>query len=363
MHLILKKYRNTLTKKLFLPIIALLLLSSCSQSNYAKLEPLYAQEAFADAPEYSNLQYWAAHPDKNDPSDSVPAPIKAGYHPSTNVDVFFIHPTTYLDSTKPYGWSASFKDYKTNLQTDYTTILNQASIFNEVGRIFAPRYRQAHIKSYTPKNKIDTGYALAAFELAYQDVKKSFEYYMEHYNNGKPIIIASHSQGSSHAIRLLKEFFDNKPLSKKLVVAYLVGMPVDPATYTSLKACEKPNSTGCICSWRTFHEGYVTEFVAKEKFKSIVTNPLSWSSNITDVNRYENTGAVLYNFNKVTPFVVGATNHEGILWTEKPHFLGSFLYKTENYHIADYNFYYMSVRKNVAERVNSYLTTGSEFTH
>ncbi len=349
--------------RFFLPFIALLILSSCSTSNYAKLEPVYAQQKYQEVPDYSNLQYWAAHPDKKDPSDSVPAPLKASYHPSSNVDVFFVHPTTYLDTTRPFGWSASFNDYKTNLKTDYYVILNQASIFNEVGRIFAPRYRQAHIKSYTPNNKVDTGYALAAFELAYQDVKKSFEYYMEHYNNGRPIIIASHSQGSTHAIRLLKEFFDGKPLSKKLVVAYLVGMPVDPSIYTSLKACETPTATGCICSWRTFHEGYVTEFVEKEKFTAIVTNPLSWTSTITNVDRFQNTGSVLYNFNKLTPFVVGAKNHEGVLWTEKPHFLGSFLYKTENYHIVDYNFYYLSVRKNVAERVSSFLTTGNSYTH
>jgi len=349
--------------RFFLPFIALLFLSSCSTSNYAKLEPVYAQQKYQEVPDYSNLQYWAAHPDKKDPSDSVPAPLKASYHPSSNVDVFFVHPTTYLDTTRPFGWSASFNDYKTNLKTDYYVILNQASIFNEVGRIFAPRYRQAHIKSYTPNNKVDTGYALAAFELAYQDVKKSFEYYMEHYNNGRPIIIASHSQGSTHAIRLLKEFFDGKPLSKKLVVAYLVGMPVDPAIYTSLKACETPSATGCICSWRTFHEGFVTEFVKKEKFTAIVTNPLSWTNDIKNVNRFQNTGAILNNFNKITPFVAEANNHEGVLWTKKPHFFGSFLFKTENYHIADYNFYYLSVRKNVAERVNSFLTTGNSYTH
>ena len=349
--------------KAFLPLIALFILSSCSNSNYTKLELVYAQEKYQEVPDYSNLQYWAAHPEKNDPSDSVPAPLKASYTPSANADVFFVHPTTYLDSTKPFGWSASFNDYKTNLKTDYPTLLNQASVFNEAGRIFAPRYRQAHIKSYTPNNKVDTGYAMAAFELAYQDVKKSFEYYLEHYNNGKPIIIASHSQGSTHTIRLLKEFFDGKPLSKKLVVAYVVGIPVNPAIYTSLKACETPNATGCICSWRTFHEGYETQFVKKEKFTAIVTNPLSWSAAITNVDRFENKGAVLYDFNKITPYVAGATNHKGVLWTAKPHFFGSFLYKTEDYHIADYNFYYLSVRKNVAERVNSFLTAGNAFTH
>ena len=274
-----------------------------------------------------------------------------------------MHPTTYLDSSMPFGMNASFKDFKTNITTDYTTILNQASIFNEVSRIYAPRYRQAHIKAYSPVDKQDSIIAIAAFELAYQDVKAAFEYYMEHENKGRPVIIASHSQGSTHAKRLLKEFFDNKPLAKKLVAAYVVGMAIDPADYVQLKACDQPKATGCICAWRTYQEGYIPDFIEKEKFISIVTNPISWNAKDTIVDRSFNEGAVLYNFNKITTHVVGAINHKGILWTKKPQFLGSFFYKTKNFHIADYNFYYLSVRKNVAERVNSYLSVNNNYTH
>src|SRR5258706_533076 len=82
-------------------------------------------------------------------------------------------------------------------------------------------YWQAHLRAYYTT---DTARALAAFELAYQDIKTAFQYYLDHYNNGRPIIIASHSQGSSHAQRLLKEFFENGPLKNRLVAAYVIGM-------------------------------------------------------------------------------------------------------------------------------------------
>jgi len=281
-----------------------------------KLQPQYEQEQIGLVPDYSQLVYWAAHPAKKDPSDSLPKPIQKDYQPSDKVDIFFVHPTSYLDSSKPSGWSASLKDARLNLYTDYTSILNQASIFNQAGKIYAPRYRQAHIKSYSPINYADTLKALAAFELAYQDVKAAFEYYLAHYNNGRPIMIASHSQGSTHAKRLLKEFFDDKQLAKKLVAAYI-------------------------------------------KFNSIVTNPLSWNKNDTIVDRKLNKGSVLYQFNKITPKVADAINHEGILWSKKPHFLGSFLFRTSNYHIADYNFYYLSVRQNAVDRVNNYFKSNS----
>jgi hypothetical protein len=347
----------------FLAFILLVALTSCSQNIYTKLTPLYEKEQLSEVPDYSQLNYWAAHPDKKDPSDSVPKDLAANYHPKQDVDVFFVYPTSYLDPTQPYGWSASLKDAKTNAYTDYTSILNQASIFNEVGKIYAPRYRQAHITSYNPVGHADTLKAIAAFELAYQDVKTAFEYYLAHYNNGRPIIIASHSQGSTHSIRLLKEFFDDKPLSKQLVVAYVVGMALNPSTYTKLEACQTPNATGCICAWRTYQEGYEPPFVAKEKFKSIVTNPITWSKEQPIAYRNLNQGSILYDFNKVTKHVTGAINHDGLLWTPKPQFLGSFLYKTKNYHVADFNFYYVSVRKNVAERVNYFLENQKTSTH
>ena len=68
--------------------------------------------------------------------------------------------------------------------------------------------------------------AINAFATAYADIKAAFEYYLKNYNHGRPIIIASHSQGSTHALHLLKDYFENKPLQKQLVAAYIVGMTI-----------------------------------------------------------------------------------------------------------------------------------------
>jgi len=345
-------------KNLFF-VFVLLIALGCGKSNYQTYQPVYSKIDWEEQPDYSQLNNWAAHPQKIDPSDSVPASIVKNYKPKQLADVFFVHPTTYLDPKKPNGWSASIKNVEINISTDFTTILNQASIFNEVGAIYAPRYRQAHISSYYPITKLDSLQAIAAFELAYQDVKKAFDYFLANHNENKPIIIASHSQGSTHAKRLLKEYFDGKPLSKKLVVAYIVGMAIDPGEYTNLKACSTATETGCICAWRTYKAGYNPPYVETEKFTSMVTNPLTWSSNQTSIDRKANEGSILYNFNKVIPKVAGAINHKGILWTPKPKFFGNILYTTSNYHIADYNLYYMSVRKNAFDRTRQYLKQNS----
>lgn len=332
-----------------------ILMLGCAQSNYSKWGQKYEQEALSDVPDYSNVNYWAAHPAKKNPSDSVPHNLATSGVNTKNVDVFFVYPTSYLDTSLPTGWNAKLNDPKINIYTDYSSILYQASVFNEVGKIYAPRYRQANINAYYPVTKEDTLKAIAAFDFAYADVKNAFEYYLQHLNNGRPMIIASHSQGSTHAIRLLKEYFDGKPLGKKLVAAYVVGMVLDPTTFTNLKSCDKPNEIGCICAWRTFEKGFIAPFVSKEPFQSMVTNPLSWNNEKTIVDKSENEGSILYNFNKIIPKVAGAINHQGVLWTPKPEFFGNIFIRTKNYHIADYNLYYVSIRKNAALRVSNYF--------
>lgn len=316
--------------------------------------------AQSTAPDYSNLDNWAAHPWKHDAADSVPRPLLEGYVADSVVDVFFIHPTTYLDEKKPFGWNAPVDNTALNTKTDNTTILYQASVFNKAGRVFAPRYRQAHINVYYTT---DTVTALAALDEAYSDVKAAFEYYMAHYNNGRPVIVASHSQGTTHAKRLLKEFFDGTPLQQKLVAAYIVGIPVEPNWFAAIPACTAPAQTGCFCSWRTLKQGYLTPFVEKEKYTAVVTNPLTWDAAKPVADRNLNLGAVLLNFNKVLKHVAGAAVHGGVLWTEKPHFFGNIFYTTKNYHIADYNLYYTSVRNNALLRVQAYLKANQASVH
>ena len=331
-----------------------ILVISCS-NKYQKFVSNYSFKSVDGKPDYTNLDYWAAHPYKHDPSDSVPKAFQKNYHPDTTVDVFFIYPTTYTDPLKSSGWNAPIDSALLNAKTDYSTILYQASIFNEAGRVFSPRYRQANYGSYFPVTKEDSILALASFEEAYQDIKKAFEYYLQHWNNGRPIIIASHSQGTTHAKRLLKEFFENKPLQNKLVVAYIVGIPVTENFFTSLKPCVSPDQTGCFCTWRTFKEGYESEAIKKETQKIIVTNPITWDVNKPNSDRLLNRGSVLLNFNKITRNAADANIHNGILWTHKPKFFGNIFFTNKNYHVADYNLYYINVRENVRFRVNTFL--------
>ncbi|MEO8852771.1 MAG: DUF3089 domain-containing protein, partial [Ginsengibacter sp.] len=199
-------------------------------------------------PDYSNLNYWAASPFKNNPSDNVPADLKDRSKDAL-ADVFFIYPTSYTNKEMPDGWNAAIDDAAVNEKTDKGSILYQASVFNKYCRVFAPRYRQASLAAFYTNNKDS---ANSALDTAYEDVRNAFIYYLKNYNNGRPIIIASHSQGTLHAGRLLKEFFEGKPLQKQLVCAYIIGLPVFTNYFSELSPCKDSTQTGCFVTWRTF---------------------------------------------------------------------------------------------------------------
>ena len=83
-------------------------------------------------------------------------------------------------------WNVSDTDAPLNP----AVLLNQASVFNACCRIYAPRYRQASLGGLNND---------AALDLAYTDVARAFRHFAAHANHGRPIIIASHSQGTNHA--------------------------------------------------------------------------------------------------------------------------------------------------------------------
>ena len=304
-------------------------------------------------PDYSLPSAWAALPERKDSADLVPKGYGTDQQANSKVDVFFLHPTTYTGKfKKDQAWNGDVMDAELSLKTDNSSIKYQATIFNAAGRVYAPRYRQAHLQAYFEK-KPDKQVA-KAFALAYSDVKKAFEYYLEHYNQGRPIILATHSQGTTHGLQLMKEYFDGKPLQDQLVVAYLVGMPVSKDRFEQIPNCTTPTQTGCICAWQTFKKGYYPDYQPKGN-NVLATNPLTWTTEPTYAPKSLNQGGVLRNFDKVFLELADAQVHEGLLWATKPKFPGSFFVWTPRYHIVDYNLYYFNVRNNAVERVEAFL--------
>ena len=329
--------------------VLLFTLGSCASISKNQFDRTYS------SPDYSDAQNWAALPTKKDSADLVPISSWTDNQSTAQAGVFFIHPTTYTKKPKKNQLNANLNDKKLNLDTDKSTIRYQATIFNGAGKIYAPRYRQANLRCFFDIQHKEEG--VKALDLAYADVKSSFIYYLEHFNNGRPFMIASHSQGSYHASRLIAELIDSTALQDKLIVAYMPGWPMRNDQYKTIKPCAQPDDTGCFCSWRTFREGYIPPLMHYPGQNITVTNPVTWSCDDLQCTKEEQLGGVLRDFDTLMPHLVEVEVHDDLLWVNKPLFPGSFLLTTKNYHIADYNFFYADVRKNAQDRVIAYLST------
>lgn len=308
------------------------------------------------APDYSKKDNWFALPAQNDMADMVMGQKKEEYtkEDTLKADVFFIYPTIFTGKADDdYLWNANIENKTLNKRITNTTIKYQATAFNGAGRMYIPKYRQAQLTAYYSKHAED---GIAAFDTAYSDVKRAFIYYLEHYNNGRPIIIASHSQGTNHAERLLSDFFDGKPLQKQLVAAYLVGMPINKNRYATIKPCESPTETGCFCSWTTFQRNhYPKTYYCRGYADAACVNPISWKIDNTYMTRQQNSGGLFYDYKRIAKNCSDAQSNKGILWIKHPRFPFSFMIYMKNYHVGDINLFYNDVRKNAVLRVNEYL--------
>lgn len=313
------------------------------------------------APDYAQPGSWGALPQRDDAADVIPKGADArDRQADAAADLFYVHPTAYFS---PAAWNAGIDNEIVRFVVDAGMLAGQASAFNEVAKVYAPRYRVMTLGGYTAPAGPDE-----ALDLAYSDVRRAFIHYLEHWNDGRPILIASHSQGTQHATRLLAEFFREGPLPERLVVAYLIGFGVSSRSFDGrgpVDTCQSPDDTGCVVSWMTFGEGGDASLFPNglaDDDIPICTNPLSWRTDGEPVGRAGNPGSVYLDDPdlNVVSGVVGARCENGRLWIESPAEPGfdGMVMPGENYHAWDYALFYMSLRQNAQLRVASYLNEG-----
>lgn len=207
----------------------------------------FESQAELPANSYARPDMWLARPDKaGNPALWTPKGIKPAAKPEAAV--FFIHPTSYLNRAK---WNAPLDDKEANDRANLF-LRGQASAFNGAGAIWAPRYRQATFGAFlTSKTE-----AAQALDLAYRDVTAAFDQFLKEAGD-RPIILAGHSQGALHLTRLLRDRVAGKPLTTRIVAAYVVGWPVSKTAdlpALGLPECTAADQSGCILSWQSFAE-------------------------------------------------------------------------------------------------------------
>ncbi|MBT8327326.1 MAG: DUF3089 domain-containing protein [Bacteroidia bacterium] len=297
------------------------------------------------SPSYDSLRYWASHPDKQDAADITER--TTGF----DIDVFFIHPTIY--SKRPVkNFIADLDDEKLNSKIQTSTIKNQASVFSGNSNIYAPYYRQMHLQGYFTKNAKKKAAALNAFDTAYADVLKAFNYYLKNDNKGKPFVLAAHSQGTNHSERLLKEvILPNDTLKSQLVLAYLVGMPITE-NFDNFDHCVNPIQTGCYLTWRTYGKKYTPKVFGDS---IVCSNPITFDTNLPESKLDNHQGILFKDGNLKSEKTLIAEVKDGYLTIEIMSKPEKWIYRWDNYHIADYNLFWQNIHDNFEVRIAKFL--------
>ena len=214
-----------------------------------------------------------------------------GAYPDNSVDVFIVAPTV---DTRSESNSAITADYKRIFRN---AMNQQQAIFANTARIYAPYYRQASIKAYSMEDKTakDT-----TFNNAYTDVSAAFKYYIEHKNNGRPLIIAGFSQGADMCYRILEEYYGGSgeratALRDNLIAVYAIGwcMTEDMIEkYPQIVPAKGETDTGVVVSFDC-EDGNVTDsIIVPAGTKAISINPLNWKTDSTPASKSLNKGTV-----------------------------------------------------------------------
>ena len=325
-------------------------------------------------PDYSRADLWISRPGiANDPSLWMPSgfsPTSPAPSAERRASVFFVHPTSYLSRAQ---WNAPVDD-PDSANRARLFVRSQASAFNEVGRIWAPRYRQATFGAFLTSRR-DADLAL---DFAYRDVLAAFYRFLVEAPKDQPIILAAHSQGSLHLTRILRDRVAGKPLARRIAAAYAVGWPISTTAdlpALGLPGCARAEDSGCILSWQSFGEPadptqVTSVFEASTGFNGgprrradmLCVNPLTGNAGDA-APAAANLGTLKPNADltdaTIVPGAVPARCEDGFLLigTELPQ-IGPYVLPGNNYHVFDYALFWANARADVARRLAAFRARG-----
>lgn len=300
-----------------------------------------------DATDYSVSSNWAYFEDEKT---------------DTKADVFFVCPTVYLGDEDGFNMSLSDEETKSNF---LGAINMEKGIYDAESRFFAPYYRQIGLNVYEMNSDQQDTY----LDIAYDDVKAAFEYYMENENDGRPIVLAGFSQGADMCIRLLKDCFKDEDTNKLLVACYAIGWRITDQELKDnphLKCAAGERDTGVIVSFNSEAETINDSLMIPSGTKTNAINPLNWKTDGTVADKSLNKGACFTdydgNITKEIPSLTGAyidSTRGSLKVTDvnpEDYPAGLDIFEDGIYHLYDYQFFYRNLQENVAVRIDAYLS-------
>ena len=280
---------------------------------------------------------------------------------SLPVDVFYLYPTAWQRGADDSDYCAV--DNVSMIKGANGAFNRQATAFLPVGNIYAPYYRQADAAYiFTLPTIEEQEEAIRIIPAA--DGIAAFNYYLEHYNNGRPFILAGHSQGSNVLLYILAQIKDQPEVLDRMVAAYVIGFSVTQEYLDQnapLKFATGPDDTGVIISYNTEAEGVTFSPIVRPG--ALAINPISWTLTEVEAPKEDNAGSIRLISMAVcdlTPVMNLASAQvdtaRGVVVCKS---VDANVYSLQGlpgvYHSFDYPFYFYNIRENAQNRVEKYL--------
>lgn len=263
-----------------------------------------------------------------------------------DVDLFYVVPTCIWDYTDSLGQTRHHMDIFNTEQRALTdpSIQLAKSVLADSCNFFSPYYRQISMDSWIT---LDTALIEERFKLAYQDVADAFHYYMEHDNQGKPFILAGHSQGAKAVIELLKREM-TPDISRKLIATYAIGYTVTPeelAGYPTLRPAQDSIDTGVLIGFNSVTRPDAVSPLFRDNVVCI--NPVNCRTDATPATSYQ--GFTVAQDTTIHTLIVTGID-------EEQYFIPSVaaLLPKGNLHVQEFNLYNEDLRKNVLQRIRAF---------
>lgn len=318
----------------------------------------------ARQPDYGYADGWLAHPFyAREAARDSPTGYRAAPRPAATL--FYLGPDSYFGNS---AWNDPLDDAATNLRAA-EAVRNEASAFNSVAYIYAPRIRQATLGAQL----VDRISAAEATDLAYTDALRSFDEYLKAHKPGQPFFLVGSGQGALFTLRLLQQRVAGKPLALDLVAAYLTGWPVtqSDADALSLPACLTDSQSGCLAAWRSYGpQSDTTAVTAVRRWLAapgrarpspmLCFNPLTGADQPAPPDA--NIGALAFRsagdlLGDLTPALVGATCRDGLLRLA-PEPKAPFIARARpdaNYTAYDITLFWANVRADAERRLGAFV--------